>query len=192
MIPTSAEITAALTTVLQLVRGDLRAIERFDVSLDGFFKSFFAIVLAAPAYALLLAQRYDSAELPVSLSLVVAVELFSYVGGWLAFPVVMAFLTRFLGLGQRYAPLIVATNWCAVVQLFFLLAVSVVAGFLPEAPGAALQLVATLLLLAFEWLVVRLALNTSGGIAAALVVIDVLLSLLIDLATSSFLTSFAG
>ena len=192
MIPSKAEITAALTTVLQLVRGDLAAIGRFDVTIDGFFKSFFAIALAAPAYAVLLAQRYDSGPLPVSLSLVVAVEFVSYVGGWLVFPVLLAFLTRFLGLGQRYATLVVATNWCAVAQLFFLLAVSVIASFLPEAPGAALQLMATVLVLAFEWLVVRLALATTGGIAAALVVIDVLTSLLVDIATSSVIGWFAG
>ena len=104
-------------------------------------------------------------------------EALSYVCGWVGFPIAAIFLTRLLGLSARYVPLVVADNWSAVVQMVLYATVVLVGTLLPPQLRALALLVATLIVLIYQWFVIRTALGTSGGTALGLVVIDVLLSM---------------
>ena len=149
----------------------------FDLSVDGFWRSFAAALLVAPAYALVVVDQYAHLGWPESKLWTVLAETISYVVGWLAFPIAAIFLTRLLGLASRYVPLIIANNWSAVVQMALYATVVLVGTLLPPQLRALALLVATLTVLTYQWFVIRTALGTSGGTASGLVVIDVLLSM---------------
>ena len=188
MIPSLDEIKRSLHGAWLLARRDRSGMEWFDLSIEGFFRSFFAALLVAPLYAWLVIDRYDTqGGVPADIGAVVVGEALSYVLGWLAFPLAAMPITRFLGLGGRYVPLVVASNWASVLQVSLFVVVMLVSSLLPDSLHSSLLLLATLVALVYEWFVVRTALETSISIAIGLVVIDILLSSIMSLGTSALI-----
>lgn len=190
-MPSRDEINRALSGVLLLARMDGGGMRLLDLSVDGFWKSFAGPALAAPAFALLLAERYVRTGLPAGLGVLVPVEVLSYLVGCLAFPLVAIPLTRLLGLGHRYVPLVVAVNWSTVPQVTVLLAAVLLAGLLPGIGGLLLPL-AGLATLAYAWFVIRTSLETTGSIAFGLVVVDLLVSVALNRGMDALTAALAG
>ncbi len=188
-MPSYAEIRRSIEAAWLLARGDQRGMTLFDLSVDGFWHSFAAALLVAPAYALVLADQYAHLGWPESTLWTALTETISYVAGWLAFPIAAIFLTRLLGLASRYVPLIVANNWSAVVQMGVYTVVVVFGTLLPPEMRALALLLTTLAVLAYQWFVIRTALGTSSGTALGLVVIDVLLSMAVSRGLDAVLQS---
>lgn len=180
MIPPSDEIARHLQGAWLLARGDRRGLDWFDLSVDGFWRSFSAAVLAAPVYALVLLEQYAALGWPEQGWRTAFAEAVAYACGWLAFPLAAIFLTRLLGLAGRYVTLVVAANWCAVLQVGLYAACVTVSLVLPAGMRSPLLLGATLLILAYQWFVIRTALDTSVGTAVGLVLIDVLLGMMVS------------
>lgn len=186
-MPSQAEIRQALEGAWLLAKGDASGMGRFDLSVDGFWRSFSAILIVAPAYALLLLEQYGRLGWPEQTVATVMAELIAYVAGWLTFPVAAIFLTRLLGLSSRYVPLIVASNWTAVLQITLYMGVVILGLPMPEQLRTLFLLAATIAVLVYQWFVVRTALETSSGTAFGLVVIDILLSLAVSRAIDALL-----
>jgi hypothetical protein len=179
MIPGREEIGRAVQGALLLARGDSAGMGLFDTSFDGFWHSFAAPVLAAPIYALLLAEQYARFGHEGGLGTIVLAESVSYILDILTFPVLAIFLTKFLNLGARYVPLVVATNWATLPQVLLFLA-AVTLGTLVAPLRPALLLFAMLATLTYQWFVVRTALGSTGGHAAAFVTLNLLVGLLLN------------
>ncbi|MCX8100091.1 MAG: hypothetical protein N3D77_02505 [Geminicoccaceae bacterium] len=192
MIASGAEIRAGIEGALAILKREPAAMARFDLSLDGFFKSFTAMLLAAPAYALLVLQRLAHEPVDLAGPLLFLLEALSYVLGWLAFPVAAAIVLRLLGQGRRFVPLVVAGNWAALLQVALLVGASLAALALPEATGALLTTLAVLAALFYQWLVIKTALEAPGGIAAGFVVLDIASSMLVSGLVDRFETWLAG
>ena len=186
MMPTAEEVRRALTGAVLLLRGQPAGMGCFDLSVEGFWKSFAAALLVAPGYAFLLIEQYATTGLPADLFTVALVEIVAYAVGCVAFPIAAIFLTQLLGLGGRYVPLIVAGNWSSLPQVGFLLAALLVSLAVPSARPMVF-LAATLAAVAYQWFVARTALQTSGLVAFGLVVVDVLLSIGISLTADGIL-----
>lgn len=179
-MPSREEILRALQGAWLLAKGNISGLDWFDLSVEGFWKSFAALLLAAPAYAVLLLDQYARFGWPQHLAGALIAEAVGYVAGWLAFPLAAIFLTRFLGLADRYVPLIVAVNWTALAQIGLYLAV-VLAGLVLPGPLFRLGLLtAAMVALVYQWFVVRTALRTGSGTAVGLVLIDLLLGLAVS------------
>jgi hypothetical protein len=174
-----AELKSAFEGALLLARGDAAGMTRFDLTIEGFWRSFFAIVVAAPAYLLLLVDQYATTGVGAHIGGVIMIEALAYVIGWCAFPVAAIFLTRVLGLGAHYVSLIVASNWSGVLQVLVLAMAVLLGTLLPSALRGLLGLGALVAVLGYQWFVVRTALETTGTTAAALVAVDILLSMLV-------------
>ncbi|MDF1585666.1 hypothetical protein [Marinimicrococcus flavescens] len=179
------EIKRSLLGAWLLARQNTRGMELFDLSVEGFFRSFMAALVAAPVYLLLTIDRYQTAGMPAELGSVVALETVSYALSWIAFPLVAILLTRLLGLGHRYVPLIVAGNWAAVLQVGFFLVALLLSAILPPAMRALLLFAATVAVLLYQWFVIRTALGTTGGTAAGVLAVNVLLDTILSLLTGS-------
>jgi hypothetical protein len=179
VIPSQAEIKRAVEGALLLARANPAGMTRFDFSVDGFWRSFSAILIAAPAYLLLLVDRYSTTGLGAHIGAVAMVEALAYVIGWCAFPVAAIFLTRMLGLGGRYVALVVAGNWCGVLQVLLLAAAVLLGSLLPQTMRGVVGLATLIAVLTYQWFVIRTALETTSGTAAALVLVDILLSMLV-------------
>lgn len=179
-MPRLADTKRALEGAWAIARRDPNAMSHFDLTVEGFWASFFAAVVAAPGYLMLLVDQYSVRDLGANLGEAVLVELFAYGVGWIAFPLVALPLTQALGLGHRYVPLIVASNWGAVLQVALLVGAAMVAAVLPEPMRMSLRLAVMLLALTYQWQVIRVSLETTGLIAAGLVVVDILVSVIIQ------------
>ncbi|MGP1274705.1 MAG: hypothetical protein ACQRW7_04730 [Caulobacterales bacterium] len=94
--------------------------QHFDVSVDGFARSFLAALYALPAFILLmLAANHVLAGLPGGDTAQVSVlEAFGqYARIWLLFPVIAFIVVKALGLKTGFSAWIVVHNWAVFVLL---------------------------------------------------------------------------
>lgn len=180
-LPSRQELTAAIAGVRGLVRLDAKALTLFDASHDGFWQSFWAAAIIAPISIALLTRQAIMAP-PDSLWRFLAFQTIGYVIGWLAFPLAMVRISTMLGRGDRYYGYMVAYNWFHLVEIVLMgpLILLGVLGVLPLPIESLLSLIAFGVILGYQWFIAKNALKVEGGTAAALVVIDLLLNVLID------------
>jgi len=172
------EVGSSLYGAWRLAHLDPDGMRWFNLSAEGFFRSFFAAVLVLPAYLAMIALAAvllpeESGSWPAKLAF--------YPVYWLTLPTVLALATRALGLGQGYAPAVIASNWGSVLVNAALLVVIVIAasgvigGF-----GVILYYLCYFASLYYAWFILRTALQTSAGIAAALTAVCELTNLLVQ------------
>jgi hypothetical protein len=179
---TLAEIGPALYGAWRLARFDAGGMRYFDRSLNGFWRSFWTALLAAPFVALLLALHLAGMHVAGSGPRVVLGEAIAYVIGVVAFPLVAFDLARLIGREQEYLGFIVAYNWSGLLQVGVMLpaVLLAVSGVLPGGAPSALIYAAQIAVLVYEWFVVRTALRLRGFGAAGIVALDVVLTLIIQ------------
>ena len=177
------ELQLALTGCLRLARGDRGGLSCFDRSLDGFWRSFRAAVICYPLYLVLLAMRVSMAEWQTSGGWrIVMVETIGYVVAWVAFPLLMLNVVRWIGREHRFFEFMVPYNWCQVPQsaLFVLVGLESASGILSIQASQAIDIVAALATLVYEWFIARVALDTTGLVAVFVVLVDLVLGVLIS------------
>jgi hypothetical protein len=179
MIPSWREIVYGIFGAWRLLRLDPKGMTYFDTSLEGFWKSFFAAVLIAPAHAIIVAMELSKVETTVHPGSILILQVLAYVISWMAFPLAVFYLTRNMGRAAHYLGYIVAYNWSSLIQMVILLPLSLLAesAVLPEALASLVGLAAFIVVLGYLWFIARTALDITGFPAAGLV----LLSLVIDL-----------
>lgn len=189
-MPTRAwlEVRLALVGALRLARGDRGGMQCFDRSVDGFWRSFRAAVIAYPLYLVLLAMRVTLAEWERSGGLViVTVETIAYVISWVAFPLIMLAVAQRLGRAHRYFDFMVAYNWSQVPQsaLFVLVGLETETGLLGAAPSQAIEVAAGIAVLVYEWFIARVALDARAPAAILVVLVDLVLGVVVSNVASS-------
>lgn len=195
-----AYIRRALAAAVEMARFRGDPIDSFDHSYEGFFRSFAAMIVAAPLYPLIVAgersivmeaARAQGATQSLALHAInlpyCVIEGFSYVAGWVIFPLVMMFIARLIGASARYVPYIVAYNWgtCLVFALTALMHVLHLAGVMPLEVTSFLYFPVTAFALAYRWRIARLGLQVPGTTAAGIVILDVLISVFIAVSAGS-------
>ncbi len=179
MTPSWSEISFGVFGAWRLFRLDPKAMTYFDTSVEGFWKSFFAAVLIAPAHAIIVALNLSEVETTIHPVSIVAIEFFSYVITFVAFPLASFYVIKNMGRASRFVGYIVAFNWSSVIRMAILLPYSLLAaiGVLPDPMTNLIGLAVTIVVLGYLWFIARTALDTTGFPAVGLV----LLSLVIDL-----------
>jgi hypothetical protein len=188
MVPSTTEITEALHGTIRLARLDATGLRYFDRTVDGFWRSFFAAVMIAPAHIMLLLLTRRVPEGASGLR-VAAIELIAYAIGWLAFPCAMLLVADLLKRRARYFDYMVAYNWCNVPQIGLLLFVTGLgaAGVLPGLLGLFVVRIALVSILIYQWFIARVGLSISATAAVALVLLDFVIGQLTDLVTQYLL-----
>ena len=177
------EAQLALVGTLRLARGDRGGLSCFDRSLDGFWRSFLAAVISYPLYLVLLAMRVSVAEWERSGAWrIITVETIGYVIAWVGFPLLMLYVLRWLGRAHRFFDFLVPYNWCQVPQsaLFVLVGLMSAGGMLSDRTTEAVDIAAVIATLGYEWFIARVALDTTGLIAALVVLLDLVLGAVIS------------
>ena len=177
------EVQLALAGCLRLARGDRGGLACFDRSIDGFWRSFRAAVISYPLYLMLLAMRVSVAEWQQSGGWrIVTVETIGYVVAWVAFPLLMLSVVRWIGRAHRFFDFMVAYNWCQVPQsaLFVLVGLVSAGGVLSAQASEAMDMAAAIATLLYEWFIARVALDTSGVVAIFVVLLDLVLGVFIS------------
>lgn len=162
----------------------------FDVSADGFARSFLAILYALPAFVLLIvAANHVLAEIPAGTDTQISVldALGQYARIWLLFPVVAFVVVKVMGLKTGFSAWIVVHNWAVFVLLhvqafFWLLAAAGIANV--QVLGLLLS-VYQVIRLGVHWRVAAGALGLHWGLAAGAACIPLLVDALIVYGLSS-------
>ncbi len=172
-MPPLAEIRYYFEGALRLAKGDTGGMSHFDFSVDGFWRSFWAIVVVAPGYAILLADQYARSGAVAPFWPTVTAESLSYLLGWAVLPILALWLTRMFDVTRGYVPLIVALNWCSQVQIALLLLPLAFSVVLSSAVVEFLSLLATAAALLYHGFIIKTALDCTVGIAVAFLAADI-------------------
>lgn len=168
-LPGGAEIAAALRGLGLVLRGDARALQFYDLSADGFWRSFLLPLIAAALYFFL--QQPTEADLAgwegnaFGYGLVQAGQ---YVSAWIAYLAAILLLVRGFQLKGSYPAFVVLYNWAQAITVAATLPVlaAAQAEWLPAGTLAGWHLT---LLVAWMYIVAQLArLALGAGLAAAM------------------------
>lgn len=182
-----AEIVRSLTGAWRLFLGRPDGLRFFDASVEGFWRSFGAIVLVAPLYALTaLADRHDmltDANPTDDFSNVQfwAAKALTLCLDWATLPLLLALLADFIGIRRGYAAFVVARNWATVLMIAPFAAVGLI-DLMGIASAELLILPSLAALVAtfrMNYQIARRALGVGADGAIAFVLLDFLVSLAI-------------
>jgi hypothetical protein len=186
-MPDREEVISSLYGAFRLALMDRSGMAHFNLTFEGFWRSFFAAVLAAPGFALLVAEKLVARPEPLDPGWATLVQLLGYALSWAAFPLAAVMLTRLFGLSQHYVALIVALNWATVMQMVILLVAVLVGLALPDLLEGLIMLLVTGGILFYQWFVTRSALQTSGGVALMMVLVDLVLNSVIHVSAEGLM-----
>ena len=182
MIPSPIEIAHGIYGAWRLLRLDATGMDVFDRTAEGFWKSFFAAVLVAPAYLAIVLIELSEMTVTTGPLGIFIVQSLIYVIVWLAYPLIMYYLTDQIGRSEKYIGFIVALNWASVIQMLVFLPI-IFLNMVEVVPNAVLGLVTLgifLAMLLYQGFVTRTALDISGPAAGALVVFAFVLEHVIE------------
>ncbi len=189
--PALSEIVYGLYGAWRLLRRDPGGVQFFRTDAEGFWNSFFAAVIVAPGYAVLVGLHLADGGASADALSTVLIHLEAYAITWLAFPVAMHFLCVGLEREEHWVTFVVALNWTKVVQLVLYLPLALLAatGLLGPGGGTLVTLVAMGVVLLYQWYVTRTVLDVNGMTAAGLTGIDLVLGIFITTAADAALTT---
>lgn len=168
-LPGRTEIAAALRGLGLALRGDPRALQYYDLSADGFWRSFLIPLVAAACYFLL--HQPNEAELAgwednrLGYGLVQAGQ---YVSAWIAYLAAILLLMRGFQLKGSFPAFVVLYNWAQAITVAATLPVLAASqwGLLPDGTMAGWHFT---LLIVWLYIVAQLArLALGAGLAAAM------------------------
>jgi hypothetical protein len=190
------EVVQSLTGAWELFLDRPDAMRFFDVSADGFWRSFYAIILIVPAYTLIsifgrsqilvesvVAAQFDDSAFIINKSVALGFE-------WIALPVILALAAPALGIGQSYAAFIIARNWgaalsnglAAIVPILFLV------GFIGDVAANFIFFAILIVVIRYNFLIARRALDANIGLAIGIVIGDIAISLAIFSTINRFIS----
>jgi hypothetical protein len=185
-MPRGAELWQALYGAWRLARLDRQAMNYFDLSHHGVWRSFWAAVYCYPGFLLLLWLRLDAPTLAqTSLGWIFLIETIGYVVAWCAFPLVAIGLCRWFGREDQGFEFVTAYNWSQVLQTAFFVLLALISLPLPDGVAVALGRLGLIAMLGYEWFIAFVAIGAGGWMATALVVIDVVIGSFIVVITAS-------
>tara|TARA_R110002167_G_scaffold152038_2_gene345863 strand:+ start:97 stop:705 length:609 start_codon:yes stop_codon:yes gene_type:complete len=191
-MPIQEEIVRSIFAAWRIARFDAGAMRFFNLSLEGFWRSFIAAGLILPFYLVLVglefshvAEQIESqlqpsqkAMLQVTLFGYASIELLNFAVRWAAWPLLMVPVTRFFKLDANYVPYIIAANWGAVLRFAVMFPIFLLFFFevLPQQAIGALLVIAYISVLYYEYLLVRAGLQcdwiTAAGVVALKFIVD--------------------
>jgi hypothetical protein len=182
----SPQASSALLGALDLFLGRREGLKRFDFSLDGFWRSFGAILFVLPFFAVNVAveHRLRPPDLMVTgpSDLVFVLSRLLDLGlDWVMMPLLLAAFARNLGIARTYASYIVVRNWASVVMSApqALIALLAGLGLLPLEFAAILSLAVIGVMLRYHYQIVGATLGGTPTFRAGLVAADLVLSLVL-------------
>jgi hypothetical protein len=129
------DVSSGLAGAWRLMTGRTDGLRMLDLSADGFWNSFFAILVALPALALgwlSIANDLSDLEL-VPFSRISTMGRLAMVdfSAWVLPLVVLALVARQAGLADRFVHYVVASNWGSAIVVWMMLPQAIVRLMLP-------------------------------------------------------------
>lgn len=179
-LPSSAEIRSAIKGLGLLLRGDDRALLCYDLSLDGFWRSFWLPLALLVAYVLIM--RPEAAELAAydgDMTSYMLLQAVKFLLGWAAYFALIGVVSRMFGLSQRFGIFVILYNWAQAITTAATLPILALVSW-DLLPLSVLAGWSTALLLAWLYIVARTGRHGLGGtwpLAITISSLDLLITL---------------
>ena len=175
------DLVRAVKGLNRLFRFDASYAGYFDKSIQGTWRSFFAMMLVAPVVALGVPDDLNLIYPNTSEFEYLAVQYLLYVISWFASPIAMLEVGRWLKRGEEMPSYITVYNWFQLINLPFSLAIliSVAAG--GAALGGLLFLVSLAVYFIYLFYISRSFLRLENHAAALFVITDLAIFLILQL-----------
>ncbi|SJM28354.1 transporter [Mesorhizobium delmotii] len=164
----SDETYASLTGAWRLMLGKADGLRQLDLSADGFWNSFFAIIVAAPALIVgwvgLANEIGDPNAFAGRFSMLIRLATVD-IGAWVLPLVGLALVAPRAGIGGRFVHYVVASNWASAIIAWLMLPAALIRLFLPSTNEFAV--LASLLLFALSMILTWRMTNVAIGRGAA-------------------------
>jgi len=179
-MPIVQEITSSIYGAWRLALRDADGMRWFNLSVEGFWRSFIAALLILP-FALLLAQvpvAGQGEDVGRGFSMIIGL----YFVEWVGRAVLLLGLCAVLGRTNRYASVVIVWNWVAIPE-FGLFAAATILSFLIAPMAPFFFVIALGVMFAIDYFITRTALEVGAGPAFGIVVVIFLAQLLLGLST---------
>ncbi|RCS24797.1 hypothetical protein DUT91_04860 [Phyllobacterium salinisoli] len=134
-MPTLDDIHRYLYGSWRMMRGKPDGLVHLDISAEGFWQSFYAMLVAVPplfaswvVYAADLARGDDEAGLRFSIVLRTAIVDMT---SWVLPIIVIGLLARRIGISRRFAPYVIASNWGTALIAWLFVPATLIRLFFP-------------------------------------------------------------
>lgn len=194
LTPSRTEIATALQATYRIALRDRAAPWMLDDSVTGFVKSFFAAVLLAPLYALVVVIRSYPDQAPDDTLGVLLVEGAAYFTGWLLWPVIAFEIARFFSVRAAWRRYVVAYNWSHVWIMLLQLPVLALSqsGMIESQAGSFATIITLLLVVAYRFLLARDVLGIDRYAALGVAFLDLVVSVAWSFMVIRMVAPFAG
>jgi hypothetical protein len=194
------EIVSSVYGAWRIARFDPAAMRYFNLSIEGFWRSFAAAAIVAPFFLIgsVMTRPADDASANAAgltsdgdIVGFLFLRLVIYAVNWAAFPLLMIPLARILGLSATYVPYIIAWNWSNVLvnALWIPASIAFGIGLLQTSGGSMVMMALFICIVFYGYLVTRAALGCAMPMAIGLVIFDTLLNVLIGAGAEQFFYS---
>lgn len=190
-MPSSDEIQQYLTGAWRMMMGKADGLRLLDLTVDGFWNSFFAIVIALPALVVgWVAAANELSQLSgifgSKLSIVARLAVID-LASWILPLVAFAAVAPRTGLGDRLVNLVVASNWASAIIVWIMLPPSLLGLLWPDVADASalVSLVLFVLTVVLAWRMTNVAIGKGPAVASAVFVGMFLVSLAVLLSLQS-------
>ncbi len=184
-MPSAENIQLYLTGAWRMMMGKADGLRLLDLSADGFWNSFFAIVIALPALVVgWVGVANELNQLPgifgSKLSIVARLAVIDF-STWVLPLVALAVIAPLAGIADRFVHVVVASNWASALIVWIMLPPSLLGLFWPGASdaGAFLSFVLFVLTMALSWRMTNVALGKGPAVATAVFAGMFLVSLMV-------------
>ncbi|MEO3386551.1 transporter [Mesorhizobium sp. CAU 1741] len=191
-MPPADDIQRQLVAAWQLMNGRREAMRLLDVSADGFWNSFFAILVAMPVLVVgwvpLANAAFPDSTISERIGVMVRIAMVD-IGAWVLPIVVLALVARHIGIRDRFVHFVVASNWGSALFAWFMLPASLLRLVFPGTDELALVLSLGIFLasLVLSWRLTNASLEKGPGVASGVFGAMLLASLLVLFALQDLL-----
>lgn len=191
-MPPADDIQRQLYAAWQMMNGRRDAVRMLDVSADGFWNSFFAIVVALPVLIVgwvpLANAAWPDSMLSERIGFMLRIAIVD-IGAWVLPIAALAAVARYVGIRDRFVHFVVASNWGSALFAWFMLPASLLRLLFPDSDELALVLSLGIFLasLVLSWRLTNAALAKGPGVASGVFGAMLLASLLVLFALQDFL-----
>ena len=181
-MPSGAEIGRYMTGIVEMARGERRGLSYLDLTVRGFWRSFWVILYNLPAqgyFWLLDRSRILEANPEQTAGAVFFIRSFvNEIAALIAALVVIGLIARPLGMSDRFVQWVIAANWLSLPAVYFAAAVAMLTALLGLSDGGAfwIMLAAVIGILVISYRVYKVALNDDAMLSVGVIVIAYVVS----------------
>jgi len=172
-MPSGEEIQRYLTGVWRMMLGRAGGLKLLDLSADGFWNSFFAMIVAIPPLVVAWVGFANDitalgGDFGSRLSIVLRLAMLDF-STWVVPLAVLAAIAKPAGLSDRFVHIVVSGNWASALLAWIMLPPSLIGLFAPDAAefNSLVSLVFFVAAMVLSWRVTNVAIGKGAAIATA-------------------------